>query len=81
MDTDTINDTENTGGKGVASSDMLDLFRRMQNAHYAMAADEWNDNASPSAISRRAAKYDELESEFKSKLNLLLSNTQHERRD
>jgi len=68
----TLENTEKPSGQGVGYSDLLDLFRRMQNAHYSMAADEYNENASYSAISRRADKYERLELEFKTTIHALI---------
>ena len=56
----------------MTNADLLDLFRRMQNAHYSMAADEYNEIASYFAVSRRADKYERLELEFKTALYALI---------
>lgn len=52
------------GGKTLQQAEMLELFNRFKNAHYSMSADEYNENASFSAINRRAAKSDALEEEL-----------------
>jgi len=61
---------------GLPSTDLLckkdleDLYRRFLNAHYSMAADEWNENASHIAISKRYTKFQEVEKEFKRAIGL-----------
>ena len=69
---------------GLPSTDLLckkdleDLYRRFLNAHYSMAADEWNENASHIAIvsashiaiGKRYTKFQEVEKEFKKAIGL-----------
>ena len=58
-----------TDHEAIASSDLLALYRKMINAHYSMAADEYRENPNYAGMRKRFEKFNQAEKVFLDALN------------